>query len=346
VVVEPQIKGKYYWGSQPVAYYSGGATHFEHQDWLGTERLRTTYNASVEGTFTSLPWGDGQVTSGSDGDANHYATLDHDTETNTDYAQFRQYSSAQGRWFSPDPYSGSYDVSNPQSMNRYAYVANNPVSYVDPQGLLKIDPCPSGRCNNAVGGTFSDIYNPMGDGSIWSTALNGVIITTIYSQWVDEPFAGGSFTTSFEFPGGDATVKLSGGYWDTWSIVDGFGGGSPSVPSMDQGRSGSASSAPNNPLSPQQQQQKRKCSDLEKASYVWHGVETIGTVAVGGGLAVTGVLGGVAACTAGEVASPLLCAAALPAAAAAVYTGYKIATSSWDALRTPNNPEFGADCQP
>jgi hypothetical protein len=57
-----QLKGKYYWGATPVAYYANGATHFEHQNWLGTERMRTTYNASVEGTFTSLPFGDAQTT--------------------------------------------------------------------------------------------------------------------------------------------------------------------------------------------------------------------------------------------------------------------------------------------
>ena len=130
-----QLKGKYYWGSRPVAFYANGATHFEHQDWLGTERMRTTYNGAVEGTFTSFPFGDGQVIAGADTDANHYATLDHDVETDTDYAQFRQYSNAQGRWLSPDPYSGSYQLRKPQSFNRYVYAGNNPLAAVDPSGL-------------------------------------------------------------------------------------------------------------------------------------------------------------------------------------------------------------------
>jgi hypothetical protein len=56
-----QLEGKYYWGGKPVAYHAGGAAHFEHQDWLGTERMRTTYNGAVEGTFTSLPFGDGKT---------------------------------------------------------------------------------------------------------------------------------------------------------------------------------------------------------------------------------------------------------------------------------------------
>jgi RHS repeat-associated protein len=131
-----QIQGEYYWGSKPVAFYKNGQAHFQHQDWLGTERMRTTYTGSVEGSFSSLPFGDLQATaSGTDLDPYHYASLDYDTETTTDHAQYRQYNSTQGRWMRPEPYSGSYDFSNPQSMNRYAYVMNNPLASIDPSGL-------------------------------------------------------------------------------------------------------------------------------------------------------------------------------------------------------------------
>jgi hypothetical protein len=35
-----ELKGHYYWGGTPVAFYTtssdgGAAAHFEHQDWLG-----------------------------------------------------------------------------------------------------------------------------------------------------------------------------------------------------------------------------------------------------------------------------------------------------------------------
>ena len=150
-----QLQGQYYWGTKPVAYYASSAAHFQHQDWLGTERLRTTYNHLVEGTFASLPFGDGQTTTGIDGDLYHYAVLDHDSESDTDHGQFRQYSNIQGRWLSPDPYSGSYDPSNPQSFNRYAYGTNLPLSSTDPLGLDG-DPCDgSGGPVDAVSpGTF------------------------------------------------------------------------------------------------------------------------------------------------------------------------------------------------
>jgi hypothetical protein len=41
--------------------------------------------------------------------------------------------STDGYWLPPDPLAG--DVSNPQSLNRYAYVLNNPTTLTDPLGL-------------------------------------------------------------------------------------------------------------------------------------------------------------------------------------------------------------------
>ena len=130
-----QLKGKYYWGSRPIAFYSGGSCHFEHQDWMDTARVRTSYSGSVEGTYSSLPFGDGQSSTGVDNDSNHFAALDYDSESSTNHAQYRQYSNAQGRWSSPDPYAGSYDPNSPQSYNRYTYNLNGPLAFVDDTGL-------------------------------------------------------------------------------------------------------------------------------------------------------------------------------------------------------------------
>jgi RHS repeat-associated protein len=130
-----QIQGQYYWGSRPVAFYTGGSLHFQHQDLLGTERVQTSYNGSMESSYVSYPWGEGYSASGADSDPYHFAMLDHDSESFTEHAQFRQYSSTQGRWMSPDPYDGSYDATDPQSLNRYGYVLNNPLGFVDPIGL-------------------------------------------------------------------------------------------------------------------------------------------------------------------------------------------------------------------
>jgi RHS repeat-associated protein len=134
-------EGRIYWGAQQIAFRAfDGTTYFDHQDYLGTERIRTDYTGATVDVYRSLPWGDGyspQINGtepDSDQDNLHFAGLDQDAETTTEHAQFRQYSPAQGHWMSPDPYSGSYDFSDPQSFNRYAYVTNNPLSFADPTG--------------------------------------------------------------------------------------------------------------------------------------------------------------------------------------------------------------------
>jgi RHS repeat-associated protein len=51
-------------------------------------------------------------------------------------ADFRHYDPTSGRWLSPDPAgSAAVDLTNPQSLNRYAYVGNNPTSLIDPSGF-------------------------------------------------------------------------------------------------------------------------------------------------------------------------------------------------------------------
>ncbi len=47
----------------------------------------------------------------------------------------RYYSSSLGRFMAVDPGSKSIDPENPQSWNRYSYALNNPLRYIDPDGL-------------------------------------------------------------------------------------------------------------------------------------------------------------------------------------------------------------------
>jgi RHS repeat-associated protein len=58
-----------------------------------------------------------------------------DAESGLDYFGARYFSGAQGRFSSPDPSNLSVDFQVPQSWNRYAYTLNNPLAYVDTNGL-------------------------------------------------------------------------------------------------------------------------------------------------------------------------------------------------------------------
>ncbi len=129
------VSAQAYFAGAPLAFYKSGAFHFQHQDWLGTERLRTSQTGTAEGTFSSLSFGDAYSAPSGDTDPSHYTGLDQDTETGNSHAMFRDYNPGTGTWMRPDPYFGSYDTSNPQSMNRYAYVLNQSLSLTDPSGL-------------------------------------------------------------------------------------------------------------------------------------------------------------------------------------------------------------------
>jgi RHS repeat-associated protein len=56
-----------------------------------------------------------------------------DAESGNDYFEARYFGSSMGRFLSPDPLGG--DLTNPQSLNRYSYVLNNPLTNTDPTGL-------------------------------------------------------------------------------------------------------------------------------------------------------------------------------------------------------------------
>jgi YD repeat-containing protein len=61
------LRAEIYAGGRHLATWvpaSGGATYFNYSDWLGTERLRTNPSGTVCETITSLPFGDGESTSG------------------------------------------------------------------------------------------------------------------------------------------------------------------------------------------------------------------------------------------------------------------------------------------
>lgn len=101
---------------------------------------------------------------------------------------------------SPDPYSGSIDMSNPQSFNRYSYVLNSPLRYTDPLGLRICDGSPADTDGCTVGGdggfigVFSNFFDaisslfgghpsfhgsrtPRPNGNIKATVTSGPTVT-------------------------------------------------------------------------------------------------------------------------------------------------------------------------
>lgn len=132
-------RGEVYAGGAHLATYMNGTVYFAHADWLGTERVRSTVAGGPDpgSQWTSLPFGEGSAAPNPS--PTHFTGKERDSESGKDYFGARYYSSAMGRFMSPDwsaqaepvPYA---KLDDPQSLNLYSYVGNNPLSGVDPDG--------------------------------------------------------------------------------------------------------------------------------------------------------------------------------------------------------------------
>ncbi len=111
-----------------------------------------------------------------------------DQESGLDNFGARYYGSNMGRFTSPDPSGLALaDITNPQSFNLYSYVLNNPLSFIDPNGLECVWDDGSfdsaddkqtgshGGCS-AQGGTYVDpkAFSTLGAGD-WSNKANSDI---------------------------------------------------------------------------------------------------------------------------------------------------------------------------
>jgi RHS repeat-associated protein len=154
-------------GGQLIAEYtsgppSGGGTSYLTSDHLGSTRVVMKSDGSVA-RHDFLPFGE-EISSaiGGRGSVAGYGAADttrqkftqkeRDNESGLDYFGARYYSSAQGRFTSPDEFSGGpdelydfaasasdnptfyADLHEPQSLNKYQYCYNNPLACVDPDG--------------------------------------------------------------------------------------------------------------------------------------------------------------------------------------------------------------------
>ena len=116
-------------------------------DQLGSTRMMTDgTTGAVVGLHDYLPFGE-EIPDGMGGRGALYGLpspnqkftgKERDSETGLDYFGARYFSSAQGRFTSPD--KGPYPWNDPQTLNRYAYTRNNPLKYVDPTGLYFVVP--------------------------------------------------------------------------------------------------------------------------------------------------------------------------------------------------------------
>ena len=127
-------------GGAQAVYGPSGLLYYGHSDHLGSIRLGSSSSRTLSFDVAYAPFGETYASSGStDPD---FTGQRQDTVSGVYDFPAREYSN-EGRWASPDPSGiGSFHLTDPQSINRYVYARNTPLSVVDPTGLDDVEDPP------------------------------------------------------------------------------------------------------------------------------------------------------------------------------------------------------------
>jgi RHS repeat-associated protein len=151
-----------------------GTVHYYISDHLGSARIIATPNSSNTVTVEEsdyYPYGGEIPISGSDPNHYKFTGKERDSESGLDNFGSRYDASALGRFMTPDsgadetlsvpvPYA---ELENPQSINLYSYVRNNPLRFTDPDGQnvqVCVDNGQGGQnCVNLTDDEYKSLYN-------------------------------------------------------------------------------------------------------------------------------------------------------------------------------------------
>jgi len=139
-------------GGKLVTEYGGlqssdeGGVKYLFSDWQGSTRAVLSNTGTVNARSDYSAFGEEiqagiglrTVTQGFGSAQNprqKYGLTERDDATGLDHTWFRKHENRAGRWTGADPYGGSMSIGDPQSFNRYHYVGNDPLNFIDPSGL-------------------------------------------------------------------------------------------------------------------------------------------------------------------------------------------------------------------
>ena len=118
-----------YAGSRRIARVASSSKRYYLADHLGSTRSLVDETGTVTAAYDYWPYGKILALSGTGTTHFRFTGHERDAESGLDYMLERSYGSEIGRFLRPDPMQDEYPGLSP-----YAYAANNPLKYVDPDG--------------------------------------------------------------------------------------------------------------------------------------------------------------------------------------------------------------------
>jgi RHS repeat-associated protein len=128
-----------------------GREYFFHPDHLGSTTLITDEAGQPVETTSYEPFGASLEGASSESGRFTYTGKEEDTGTGLYYYCARYYDAGIGQFVQADPLVSN--LYNPQALNRYTYVLNNPYKYTDPDGKVAV------LAPFAVGAVFGGVFS-------------------------------------------------------------------------------------------------------------------------------------------------------------------------------------------
>ena len=122
----------------------GSTLYYMLKDHLGSASVVTDASGTILGTQRYYPFGETRLTTGTIYTDKLFTGQREMTRLGIYHYGARFYSPKLGRFLSPDSIVPSY--ANPQNLNRFGYVLNNPLLYTDPTGHM-LDDGDGGGCS-------------------------------------------------------------------------------------------------------------------------------------------------------------------------------------------------------
>ncbi|MBT6053243.1 MAG: hypothetical protein HOI47_21350 [Candidatus Scalindua sp.] len=118
------------WGTNPLYQKVGTTYYWYHNDHLGTPQKVTDTTGTVVWSAVYDSFGKATVETSTITNNLRFPGQYYDAETDLHYNWNRYYDTATGRYMRPDPLEQNVGV------DLYRYVNNNPIRYIDPEGLI------------------------------------------------------------------------------------------------------------------------------------------------------------------------------------------------------------------
>ena len=180
--------------------------YYIHNDHLGTPKLLTDAEQNIVWEIHTTPFGEvHQEIANGIANIKAFPGQYRDSETGLSYNYYRDYDPSIGRYVQSDP------IGFAGGLNTYGYVGGNPISYVDPNGLAKVQiTLTSGQiitATNPGASGLSQMINGLPEGSISAIEVDG------HGNRTDLGLGGG-YNDDSSIHNMDGRIGLSSpGYW-------------------------------------------------------------------------------------------------------------------------------------